>query len=289
MATLYRINNWAENFENHRTRELVKLQFVCVPNKQDGDGYTELLDHENGAAHYGAWIAIVLVASKNGKAETRGMLVRDSGQPHDSRSLARMTRIDRAIFDEAIPRLVAIGWLSSEVVEGQEDAETSRNPAAISRNPAEPSRKTALNGMEGNGKEGMEGSEGNGSSLSGSQANADRASQVRQVFDHYRTHHPRAHKEPVRTSKEWKAIEARLREGYAVGELCEAIDGCHKTPHNIGQNDRQQTYLGLELIMRSGDQVTRFIEANSRDGPVLSGKSQQAVSAIDSLMRKEFG
>jgi hypothetical protein len=160
MATLYRINNWAENFENHRTRELVKLQFVCVPNKQDGDGYTELLDHENGAAHYGAWIAIVLVASKNGRADTRGMLLRDNGQPHDSRSLARMTRIKQEIFDEAIPRLVLIGWLSSEIYEEQEVAEIPRqsrdNPAVVARNPA-------LKGREGKGwNEGKELKEGKG-------------------------------------------------------------------------------------------------------------------------------
>jgi hypothetical protein len=30
----------------------------------DGDGYTELVDHDDGAAHLGAWCAIVQIASK---------------------------------------------------------------------------------------------------------------------------------------------------------------------------------------------------------------------------------
>lgn len=147
--------------------------------------------------------------------------------------------------------------------------------------------------------------------LSGSQANADRPSEsssssreqskavvvaredrsdsIRQVYAHYRSHHPRAHPDPKQNSKEWRAIAARLAEGYTVADLCAAIDGCHKTPHNLGQNQNQQTYLGLELIVRNGDQVNRFMEASSRAGPVLSAGSQQTASAIDSLMQRKFG
>jgi hypothetical protein len=43
-----------------------------------------------------------------------------------------------------------------------------------------------------------------------------------------------------------------------------AIDGCHRTPHNLGENDRGQTYLALELITRTGDQVARFAENATR-------------------------
>lgn len=103
--------------------------------------------------------------------------------------------------------------------------------------------------------------------MSGSQRD-----EVLAVFSHYRAHHPKAVPDPQPKSKEWRTIEARLREGFSVGDLCQAIDGCHKTPHNLGQNDKGQKYLGLELIMRNGDQVTRFIENCTKFGKPAPAK-----------------
>src|SRR5215204_7119419 len=99
----YRIRDWGKHFENNRTRDLKALHFVILPNKHDGDGYTELLDHPNGAAHYGAWVAIVQVASRGshlaggcgnpaGCCECRGVMLRDGAKAHDPSSLARITR-----------------------------------------------------------------------------------------------------------------------------------------------------------------------------------------------------
>jgi hypothetical protein len=87
-----------------------------------------------------------------------------------------------------------------------------------------------------------------------------------EVFRHYRTYHPRSYPNPQPDSKEWKAIRSRLKEGYDVATLKAAIDGCHRTPHNMGQNERGQKYLGLELIMRNGGQVARFSET-AKDAP----------------------
>lgn len=111
MKPTYRIKDWYVHFENNRTRALKDLRFVILPNKQDGDGYTELVDHPNGAAHFGAWCALVQVASK---CKPRGTLVREvheSAQAHDPKSLARVTRLPADVFQEAMPRLVQIGWL----------------------------------------------------------------------------------------------------------------------------------------------------------------------------------
>src|SRR4051812_15271607 len=100
---LYRIRDWSKHFENNRTKELKHMTWVPMPNKMDGDGYTELVTHPNGAAHFGAWCALVEVASKCGD---RGTLMREGAKPHDSASLQRITRLPAAVFDEAIPRLV---------------------------------------------------------------------------------------------------------------------------------------------------------------------------------------
>jgi hypothetical protein len=142
MSPTYRIKDWQQHFENNRTRELKELRFVMVPNKHDGDGYTELLDHPNGTAHFGAWCAIVQVASK---CEPRGTLVRKVGTipqegagksqegatPHDAVSLSRLTRIPRSIFEEVLPRLMNIGWLEGELVDSRPNSVISQEVGTI--------------------------------------------------------------------------------------------------------------------------------------------------------------
>jgi len=105
---VFRVKDWNLLFENNRTRGLKHLDWVPMPNKMDGDGYTELVDHPNGAAHLGAWLAIVQIASR---CHTRGTLTRNNGRPHTAESLARISRIPVVIFEEALPRLLQIGWL----------------------------------------------------------------------------------------------------------------------------------------------------------------------------------
>jgi hypothetical protein len=113
---MLRIKDWDKHFENNRTRELKKLDWVPVPNDLDGDGYTELMDHPNGAAHLGAWLAIVQIASK---CDVRGTLSRKGARSHDAHSLARISRVSPEIFAEAIPRLADIGWLEELDAEGK--------------------------------------------------------------------------------------------------------------------------------------------------------------------------
>ncbi len=137
MAELLKIAGWSTHFENNRTRELKKMDWVPVPTKQDGDGYTELVSHKNGAAHLGAWMAIVQVAAK---CDERGTLLRDARRPHDSQSLARISRLPKTVFDEAIPRLVAIGWLETEVFGLLAVRDTSQQGAGISQADAEKSQ-----------------------------------------------------------------------------------------------------------------------------------------------------
>lgn len=132
-----KIVDWATRYENNRTRDLKHMQWVPMPNRHDGDGYTTLLDHPNGAAHFGAWCALVQVASR---CDERGTLLRHGAAPHDSGSLARMTRIPESVWLEVLPRLVSIGWI--------EDYEIPQEGATIPH-------PSAMNGTEWNGKNGM--------------------------------------------------------------------------------------------------------------------------------------
>jgi len=133
---VWRIRDWNELFENSRTRAYDRLGWVPIPNKHDGDGYTQLVDHEHGASHYGVWCLLVQVASK---CKPRGTLIRDGGVPHDAESLSRLTRIGAHVFREAIPRFLEIRWL-----EDVDDSDLSGGCQATSQE---------RNGTERNGKE----------------------------------------------------------------------------------------------------------------------------------------
>lgn len=108
-----RIVDWDVHYENNRTRDLKKMGWVPMPNRHDGDGYTQLILHPNGPAHFGAWCALVEVASR---CEPRGSLLRDSDRAHDTESLSRMTRIPVSVWEEAIPRMVECGWIIFEPI-----------------------------------------------------------------------------------------------------------------------------------------------------------------------------
>ena len=77
------------------------------------------------------------------------------------------------------------------------------------------------------------------------------------MFEHYRVYHPDRHKNPGPKDIEWRKIEARLKD-HPTDYLKTAIDGCHMTPHNLGQNENNQEYLNLELIMRDEKHVTMY-------------------------------
>jgi hypothetical protein len=140
-----RIHDWGKHFENNRTRELKKMEWIPIPNKHDGDGFTELMDAENSVAYFGAWVLILQVASK---CDPRGTLLRDCAAggktPHTPDTLARVTRGDPVIFAEAIDKLISIGW-----IETCEFVAPSRGEVAPSRGEV----PMEWNGMEGNGME----------------------------------------------------------------------------------------------------------------------------------------
>lgn len=99
MEKLYRVRNWEKLYERNRTRDMVRMHWLALPVKIEGDGYLYLMDQENGAAIFGAFVAILEVAAL---CEPRGTLIRSTGVPHDERSLARKTRMDPAIISQAL-------------------------------------------------------------------------------------------------------------------------------------------------------------------------------------------
>jgi hypothetical protein len=77
------------------------------------------------------------------------------------------------------------------------------------------------------------------------------------------------------TTMRRKAVAARLKEGYTVDDLRQAIDGCARSPFHQGQNDRQTKYDDLVLICRDGERVEQFQR-------IATGEARGLVSKQDS-------
>ena len=82
------------------------------------------------------------------------------------------------------------------------------------------------------------------------------------------------------TPKRKKAVNDRIKDGYSVDDIKLAIDGCAKTPHNMGENDQRKRFDCLELICRSGENIERFKGNLSQVTIGVSSKSQQIHDSI---------
>ena len=113
---------------------------------------------------------------------------------------------------------------------------------------------------------------------------------VSDVFNFWQTvmNHPRARLDPKRKKTIQKAIEW----GYSSDDLKTAIHGCSLTPHNMGKNDRSERYDGLELILRNGDQIDRFMANSSKPPEKLSKDAKRQsgnLAALQEFMSKGGG
>ena len=115
------------------SRKLGQSWWVAKPNKHDGMSYCRITAEEDGLALYGAWSAIVEVASK-GPRESRGWLIRN-GRALGAADLAVLTRFPRAGFERALEFFARqeVGWLAEEEFEGPGAA--ARQPGGAAREP----------------------------------------------------------------------------------------------------------------------------------------------------------
>lgn len=59
-------------------------------------------------------------------------------------------------------------------------------------------------------------------------------------------------------------IKARYKEGYSLEEMKQGIDGCASSGFHMGDNPSGKVYNGLELILKSGEDLERFIGYTTR-------------------------
>lgn len=90
------------------------------------------------------------------------------------------------------------------------------------------------------------------------------------------------------TAKRIDLVKKRLKEGYSVNQIKEAIYGCSITPHNNGTDPKGngQKYDDLELICRRGEFVERFIENGKRfksNDSQFSPLTQQNIETLQNV------
>ncbi len=153
-TTVYRVRDWDSIYENNRSRTVKELQWVPIPNRFDGEGYTLVMSNPDAAKIFTAFVLILEVASR---CNPRGTLVKADGRPHTPESLALKTRGQREWFELSFPFLSSpeIRWLEvvkyTNATPHSQQPDTTLTPACQS-----PVSQVTIEGMEWNGKKGSE-------------------------------------------------------------------------------------------------------------------------------------
>lgn len=60
-----------------------------------------------------------------------------------------------------------------------------------------------------------------------------------------------------------KGLIVKALKSYSPTDICKAIRGCSKSPHNMGENEQKTKYNGLGLILRNAEKIDRFIQLDN--------------------------
>lgn len=113
----------------------------------------------------------------------------------------------------------------------------------------------------------------------------DAGEDVREVFTYWQQ--AMGHPQAKLDAKREKAIKARIKDGYTVGQLCQAVDGCKLSPHHMGQNETRTIYDDIELICRDGSRVDKFIKlSQALPSNGRTSNQQQTIDALNRYMQR---
>lgn len=109
---------------------------------------------------------------------------------------------------------------------------------------------------------------------------------VSAVFIHWKA--VMGHDRAKLDAKREKAIKARLKDGYTVLELCEAVDGCKASPFHQGDNKDRTKYDDIELVCREAKNVDKFrrIKADGFTGKGLSQAGARTAAAAERFLAR---
>ena len=114
MPKRYQIIDWLQTFENNRSRQIEKCNFVCLPNKQ-GLGLSMLLAEPNGHAMFGVFVLIVEKCSQH-RATRDGWLTvdgRENSRAWTAQDVAVIARCGRDLAQQTLETLCSegIAWM----------------------------------------------------------------------------------------------------------------------------------------------------------------------------------
>ena len=118
---------WNKLYESHVSRKTRDLGAVYIPNRFD-DKISDLI-RIGGAALYGGYMAMVLVASRR---VPRGHLLKDDDSPHDHTSLSGITYLDEDVLEQAIDLALACNlmmWSDAKPARQKRDVRASTGRA----------------------------------------------------------------------------------------------------------------------------------------------------------------
>lgn len=117
---------------------------------------------------------------------------------------------------------------------------------------------------------------------------------VREIFAYWQTVMDRP------ASKLDADREKHIRRGFKLGftadQLKQAIDGCQRTPHNMGVNEQGKKYNDLDLIFRNASKIESFMNApvgggNGKigsSGGIGHGRKLSAVAQVRANAQREL-
>jgi hypothetical protein len=106
--TVVQIIDWNNTFENHRSRSIINPAFVLVPNDHNAAYWRHILlsGPELAPQRICVWFVLLQAVSRQPWPQRKhGFLMQDGVLPHNCSSMAFMTRLPVAIFEDAIPVL----------------------------------------------------------------------------------------------------------------------------------------------------------------------------------------
>lgn len=107
-------------------------------------------------------------------------------------------------------------------------------------------------------------------------------SEASEVFAYWQQ--KRGHDKAKLDAKRLKAIKARLKDGYTVGDLCRAVDGIEKSPHHMGENEQRTVYDDIELICRNAVNVDKFAKLATQQSSGINPGLQRQIDVLQEWM-----
>lgn len=138
---LYKIRDWGNLYENSRSRVVDDLTWVKFTNRHDGENFSMIMAHPEGAKIFSAFVLMVQIASR---CNPRGTLIRSTQVPHDGTSMAVKCRAPKEWFEIALPYLeTQTDWIEVEEFEPKRQSGDAQVPS-ICRPSAEERKKERI-------------------------------------------------------------------------------------------------------------------------------------------------